>query len=122
MNELKQKIKNYIEERGWSILQNPGAIAKSISIESAELLEIFQWKDYSSDEIKNDPMMQEKIKSELADVLIYATEMAIALDLDIELIMNEKLDKNAEKYPAELVKGNQEEYLKIKQNHRDNRA
>lgn len=119
MKEIKQRIKQYIEDRGWSILQNPGAIAKSISIESAELLEVFQWKDIPVDEIKNDSKISENLKSELADVFIYATEMAVALDLDIEQIMNEKLDKNAKKYPPEAVKGNQEEYLRIKQAHRN---
>ncbi len=62
----------------------------------------------------------QKLREELADIFIYATEMAISLDVDIEQIMHEKLDKNAKKYPASAVKGNQEEYLKIKAAHRRN--
>jgi NTP pyrophosphatase (non-canonical NTP hydrolase) len=120
MNEIIQKIKLYIKERGWSVLKNPGSIAKSISIESAELLEIFQWEDLSLKKLKSDEKSLQKIKEELADVFIYATEMSISLDLDIEKIMLEKLEKNSKKYPANLVKGNQEQYLKIKEKHRKN--
>lgn len=118
MKGLKQHIKEYIEERGWSILNNPGWIAKSISIESAELLEVFQWGDYSIETIKNDPKLSQSIKEELADILIYAIEMSISLDLDPETIIHEKLEKTKQKYPVSAVKGNQEEYLKIKQSYR----
>lgn len=114
MEQLKQDIRKYIEDRKWSVLDNPASIAKSVSIEAAELLEIFQWKDYSKAEIENDPQILVKIREELADVFIYATEMAVSLDLNIEEIMTEKLQKNIKKYPAEAVRGNQEEYMKIK--------
>lgn len=118
MQELREKIKKYIEERGWTILQKPGAIAKSISIESAELLEVFQWEDLSINAIKSNEKVLQNLKEELADVFIYATEMAISLDLDIEKIMQEKLEKQAKKYPADLVRGNNDEYLKIKEAYR----
>ena len=98
MHEIIQKIKLYIKERGWSVLKNPGSIAKSISIESAELLEIFQWEDLSLKKLKSDEKSLQKIKEELADVFIYATEMSISLDLDIEKIMLEKLEKNICKF------------------------
>lgn len=120
MQELRDKIRVYIEERGWTILQKPGAIAKSISIESAELLEIFQWEDLSLDTIKADEKTIQKLKEELADVFIYATEMAVSLDFDIEKIMHEKLEKNIKKYPVDLVKGNNDEYQKIKESYRKN--
>ncbi len=114
MENLKEKIRKYIQARGWTVLENPGSIAKSISIESAELLEIFQWKDLSPGEIKKDKEVFQNLKDELADVLIYATEMAISLDLDIEKVINQKLTKNSKKYPAKLVRGKQDVYLKIK--------
>jgi NTP pyrophosphatase (non-canonical NTP hydrolase) len=118
MNNIRQRIKEYIEERGWTVFKNPGSIAKSISIESAELLEVFQWNEYTQEEVLVDEKVKNKIREELADVLIYATEMAISLDLDIEEIMSEKLEKNIKKYPADVVRGNQEEYLKLKMEHR----
>jgi NTP pyrophosphatase (non-canonical NTP hydrolase) len=121
MEELKKEIKKYINERGWSILKNPSSISKSISIESSELLEIFQWKDLSIKNIKQDQIILQKIKEELADVLIYSIEMAISLNLDIEKLIYEKLEKNIKKYPASIVKGNQSEYLKIKESYRKNK-
>lgn len=121
MKELRQKIKKYITDRGWVILKNPSSIAKSISIESAELLEIFQWEDISLKKIKGDEKIMQKIREELADIFIYATEMAISLDMDMAQIMEEKLEKQSKKYPVHLVKGNQEEYIRIKQAHRKKR-
>jgi NTP pyrophosphatase (non-canonical NTP hydrolase) len=86
--------------------------------EAGELLEIFQWKDYTKDEVLKDEKLLAKVREELADVFIYATEMAISLDLDIEEIMSIKLEKNSKKYPADAVRGNQDEYLKLKMEHR----
>lgn len=118
MKELEQRIKKYIKARGWTILKNPGSIAKSISIESAELLEVFQWGDIPLRKITQNENTMQKIREELADIFIYATEMAISLDLNIEQIMNDKLDKNEKKYPADIVNGNQEAYLRIKESYR----
>ncbi len=118
MKELQKLIQKYIEERGWSILKNPGWIAKSISIESAELLEIFQWGDLRVKKIKSDEKVLKNIEEELADILIYATEMAISLNLDIEKIMRDKLEKTSKKYPVKSVKGRDDMYLKIKEKNR----
>ena len=105
MEEIKKKIEKYIKARGWSVLENPGSIAKSISIEFAEFLEIFQWKDLSPEEIKKNKEIFQNLKDELADVLIYATEMVISLDLDIETIMNQKLAKNSKKISHKTCEG-----------------
>ncbi len=121
MEEIKLIIKKYINDRGWSTLKNPGSIAKSISIESAELLEVFQWEEFSLKKIKGDDNLMKKIKEELADVLIYSAEMAVSLDLNIEQIMKEKIEKNSKKYPVNQIKGNHSEYLKIKESHRNKR-
>ena len=90
MKELEQYILQYLQERGWDNLK-PADIAKSIMIEGAELLEVFQWSNQSLDEVKNDPEKMAKIKEELADVLIFAIEMAVLLEIDSREIV---LDKN----------------------------
>lgn len=82
----------------------PGDIAKSISIEAAELLENFQWSNPSMEELKNDAKKLSAVKNELADVLIYAYEMALFLNLDPGDIMREKLERARTKYPADLMK------------------
>ena len=78
----------------------------SISLEAAELLELFQWK--SSEEVVSNK--QERLAEELADVLIYSYMLADNLDFDINDIIRKKLKKNAEKYPVEKSKNRNNKY------------
>ena len=125
MKELEQYILQYLQERGWDNLK-PADIAKSITIEGAELLEVFQWSDQSLDEVKQDSAKMAKIKEELADVLIFAIEMAVLLGIDSRQIIIDKNNKSRQKYPADLIKAAKEEgagdlYYQIKQQHRQGR-
>ena len=104
MDELKDELIEFQKERDWKKFHTPENLAKSISIESAELLEHFQWgKEYDVGEVSE----------ELADVLIYCIYMADALDLDIREIIQEKMVKNALKYPVEKSKGNAKKYTEL---------
>ncbi|MBI4225278.1 MAG: nucleotide pyrophosphohydrolase [Candidatus Sungbacteria bacterium] len=126
MKDLEKKILKHLQERGWDHLR-PSDIAKSIMIEGAELLELFQWENRELEDIKTDFEKIEGIKKELADVLIYAIEMSVLLGLDTTDIINKKLDHAAKKYPAELMKKNAQkgsgsgadsEYWRIKKEYR----
>ncbi len=125
MKKYEQEIRKYLKERKWDNLR-PADLAKSISIESAELLELFQWENKSLEEIKKDKEKVEAIKKELADVLLYCFDMSVLLKLDTGKIILEKLKKVKEKYPAHLFKnrdknvdaGSEEIYWKIKKEHR----
>jgi NTP pyrophosphatase (non-canonical NTP hydrolase) len=122
MKDLEKRIKKHLEERGWDTLR-PGDIAKSIMIEGAELLELFQWENPELEAVRQEPKKLEEIKKELADVLIYAIEMSTLLGLDTEDIINKKLEHAAKKYPAELMKKNAKdstdsEYWRIKKEYR----
>ena len=126
MKNIEREIHQYLKERGWDNLL-PSNIAKSISIEAAELLELFQWTNNNIEETKKDAQKMEEIKKELADVFIYAFDMAVLLGIDTETIIKEKLDKVKKKYPAELMRKNAKnesgsgadpEYLKIKNSYR----
>ena len=68
MKKYEKHVRKYLEERDWDKLR-PADLAKSISIEAAELLELFQWTNQSLAEVKKDKEKLEKIKHELADVL-----------------------------------------------------
>ena len=104
MDELKSKIIRFQEERDWKKFHTPENLAKSISIEAAELLEHFQWgKEYDVGEVSE----------ELADVLIYCLYMVHALDLDVNEIILDKMKKNAIKYPVEKSKGNAKKYTEF---------
>ena len=91
MDEILKAIIDFRNKRGWHISDNPESLAKSIIIEAAELLENFQWGEVSKDE--------ENIKEELADVLIYALAFALDQGYDVKEIIEDKLKKNALKYP-----------------------
>ncbi len=91
MKELLKKIIEYRDERGWKEHDTPQALAKSIIIEAAELLENYQWEG-------QEPNL-ENVREELADVLLYALAMAADLGFDPEAIILEKMEKNNVKYP-----------------------
>lgn len=125
MKKYENEIRQYLEERNWHNLR-PGDLAKSIAIESAELLELFQWTNQSLVEVKKDKDKMEHIKQELADVLTYCLDMSVLLELDTGQIILDKLEKTKLKYPAHLFKGRDEKieagseeiYWKIKKEHR----
>jgi len=92
MKNIVDEIIRFRNERGWESNDKPENLAKSIIIEAAELLENYQWGPDHAD--------MENVKEELADVIIYAMAMAYDLGFDIEEMIYQKLEKNAEKYPA----------------------
>lgn len=104
MDELKYELIKFQKERDWKKFHTPENLAKSISIEAAELLEHFQWgKEYDFQEVAD----------ELADVLIYCIYMADAMDFDIKKIIYDKMEKNALKYPVNKSKGNAKKYTEF---------
>ena len=108
MNTM-DKINKFRDDRDWRQFHNEKDLAISISLEAAELLELFQWK--SPEEVRENSI--ERIKEELADVLIYSHMMASNLNLDIDEIIEAKLEKNNIKYPVDKSKGNKEKYTEL---------
>ena len=92
MKELEQKIVLFAEERNYFQFNISEELAKSISVETKELLECFQWNH------EFDPI---HVNEELADVLIYCLQMVDVLGVDAKQIIFEKLEKNAVKYPVQ---------------------
>ncbi len=121
MKKVQQQIHKYAKARGWD-KPEPANIAKSIVIEGAELLELFQWDNSKREKVLKDKELVEKVKDELADVFIYCFDMAVTLSLDSEKIVLEKLKKVEKKYPVSLVKGSRKNYLALKQAHRKKHA
>lgn len=127
MKDFEKKVYKHLKDRNWHNLR-PSDIAKSIMIEGAELLEIFQWENLPLEEIKKDKVKLEKIKGELADVLIYCFEMSVLLGLDTEKIKRKKLAYAGKKYPAKLMRvrtgepGTEDNYWRIKQEYRSKAA
>lgn len=125
MKDFENRIKKHLTERGWDQLR-PSDLAKSIMIEGAELLELFQWDNKSPEEVKADVERMIKIRKELADVMIYCFDMAVVLGIDVETMLTDKLAKVQEKYPAHLFNkgtrskepGTEDLYWKIKNEYR----
>lgn len=98
------ELKQLVEERDWKQFHTPENLAKSISIEAAELLECFQWQDTADNVL---------IQDELADVLIYCYLLANSLGLSPSSLILAKLEKTKTKYPAELSRGRTTKYDKL---------
>ncbi len=101
--EVFEKLRQFVAERNWSQFHTEENLAKSISIEAAELLECYQWG--SAD--------QGRVEEELADVLTYCLLLAEKLGLDPSEIVSSKIDKNAVKYPIDKAFGNSTKYDRL---------
>ncbi len=104
--EVMQRIRKFTADRDWEQFHTGCNLAKSIVIEAAELLEVFQWSDKERS--------KEKVEEELADVLSYCYMLADAYGLDIDEIVMRKMAKNEEKYPADIFRGSSKKYNEIK--------
>ena len=107
--ETINKILKFRDDRDWKQFHNPKDLAISISLEAAELLEVFQW---SGADVSNEGK-QDKIKQELADVVNYCVLMADACELNLDEIVQEKIKINERKYPVEKAKGRRDKYDKL---------
>lgn len=101
---LLETLRVFMAERDWQQFHSPENLAKSISIEAAELLECFQWNSEGD---------REEVADELADILTYALLLADKLDLDPEQIIRAKLERTAQKYPVEKAKGRSTKYDRL---------
>jgi NTP pyrophosphatase (non-canonical NTP hydrolase) len=103
---LTQKLKHFAEDRDWGQFHNAKDLALALSIEAAELNELFLWK-------KPEAADPEKIKEELADIFAYALQLAAKYDLDVSQIVLDKIEKNAAKYPVDKAKGSAKKYNEL---------
>lgn len=96
-----QALREFVQERDWGQFHTPENLAKSVSIEAAELLENYQW---------GNPANLENVQDELADVLTYCLLLADKLGMDPNEIVLEKLAKTQQKYPVEKARGRSDKY------------
>ena len=106
LEELRQAIVQFTQERDWDQFHNGKDLALALSIEASELNEAFLWKDVKDVKV-------EKVKEELADIFNYAILIADKYDLDIKQIVLDKLKRNAEKYPVDKAYGSAKKYSEL---------
>lgn len=102
-DSLISEIVRFRDERDWEQFHNSKDLAIALSLEASELLEIFLWK-------KNEEFNEDKMKEELADVLMYALLLANKHKLDVSQIIRDKIKRNSEKYPVDKAKGTAKKY------------
>ncbi len=107
MEELKLQIKEFIRTRDWEQYHTPKNLALALSVEAAEIVEIFQWKKA---EEPLSPSEQEHLRQEIGDVLVYLLELADKFEIDIVDAAKDKMLLNGKKYPVEKVKGKADKY------------
>ena len=108
-DETIQRVLKFRDDRDWRQFHTPKDLAISLSLEAAELLELFQWSGMDLE----CPGNRDKLREELADVLSYCILMADVCGLDLDEIMNEKVTKNEAKYPVEKARGSAAKYTEL---------
>jgi NTP pyrophosphatase (non-canonical NTP hydrolase) len=104
--EIIQALLKFRNERDWGQFHNPKDLALAISIESAELLELFLWKNAED-------ANTEKVKEELADIFSFAFLLAEKYGFDVKEIVLDKIKTNGVKYPVEKAKGTSKKYTDL---------
>ena len=112
IDKLINQIVEFRDERDWKQFHNPKDLAISLVLEAGEVLEHFQWK---SVEEMNEYVISNKldIAEELADVMYWVLLMSKDLNIDIKKALEEKLQKNREKYSINKAKGNHKKYTNL---------
>lgn len=101
MAELRDKLREFAAERDWEQFHTPKNLVMALSVEAAELTEIFQWlTPEQSASVMTDPALATAVRDEIADVLAYLLRLADILGVDVEEALTQKIAKNAVKYPA----------------------
>lgn len=106
IRELRAAVADFVAQRQWQRYHDPKNLSMSIAIESAELMEHFQW--LRSDELAAqlaEPGRRDAVRDELADITCYVLALANVLEFDLATAVTDKLRKNAAKYPVEQFRG-----------------
>lgn len=111
IDDAKELVKRFCEERDWDRFHNPKDLAIGISTEAGELLERFRFKTPEQcSELLSDPALSEGVREELADVFYFVLRFAQMNDIDLYSALEDKIAKNGEKYPVEKSRGNHRKY------------
>lgn len=111
--ELRDRLRAFVRERDWEQFHSPKNLAMAMIVEAAELVEHFQWLTESeSRAISADKL--EQVSHEIADTFVYLLRMSDVLGIDLINAANAKITLNAQKYPADKVRGSNAKYTEYK--------
>lgn len=109
VGELQKMFSDFANERDWEQFHSPKNISMALTVESSELMEIFQWMKEEESRSPDEKALG-KIKDEVADILLYTLRMADLLNINLEEAVKNKMEQNARKYPADKARGNSKKY------------
>lgn len=111
INDLKEKVKIFSEDRDWDRYHNAKDLAIGIITESSELLEHFRFKSEKEvEEMFRNPIKKQEISEEMSDILFFLIRLSQRYNIDLSSEFDKKIKKNAEKYPVDKVKGLNKKY------------
>jgi len=109
LEELKASVRAFVVERDWERFHSPKNLAMALSVEASELVELFQWLT-EEESAQLDDAQRRRVAEEMADVLWFLVRLSDRLDIDLLQAAGRKLAANAEKYPADRVRGQAKKY------------
>ncbi|WP_372655862.1 nucleotide pyrophosphohydrolase [Halobacteriovorax sp.] len=109
----QERLSDFSKARDWGQFHNPKNLSMALSVESSELVEIFQWLTLEQSSSLA-PELKKKVENEMSDILMYLIRLSDVLDIDLSKSIDEKFILNGEKYPVELARGTAKKYNELK--------
>lgn len=112
--KLHNEIEKFITDRDWDQFHSVKNLSMALSVETSELVELFQWMtEEKSNQLKDDPALMEKVRDEVADIFFFLMRISAKADINLESALLAKLKKNAEKYPVDKSHGTSKKYTEL---------
>jgi dCTP diphosphatase len=109
MEEAKKRIQEFAKDRDWDQFHSPKNLVMAMSVEVGELMEHFQWlTEQQSADLDSEKFSA--VKDEMADIQVYLIRLADKLGVNILEAVEQKIQKNEQKYPADKVRGSAKKY------------
>jgi len=114
LEQIKASLQKFADDRDWDQFHSPKNLSMALSVEASELVECFQWLTEAQSQNLS-PEQLSAVKDEMADVQIYLLRLATKLNVNMVEAVNQKIKKNALKYPIDKVKGSAKKYTEYEQ-------
>ena len=118
IEDVQAALEIFVNEREWQPYQSPKNLVMALTGEVGELVEHFQWLSQDESGCLDSQQFTE-VTDEMADVFIYLVRLADKLGIDLVKAAEQKIEKNAKKYPVEQSRGNQLKYTKLEFRNQD---
>jgi dCTP diphosphatase len=111
LEKISMKLKQFSDERDWNQFHSIKNLSMALSVETSELVEIFQWmNEEDSNAVKDNAQLKKRVAEEVADIFMYLLRIVDKAEINLEVSVLDKLEKNAQKYPVDSSKGNSKKY------------